>query len=191
MNVDRYISNNFNTDTIGNLASFTANADLVAKYGAGESGFRAYLNDQMAMIPCSTNGYPVCYGKSRVWSKWLAGRVYTKLGESSTSKQFSAAAWCDSVGISGISQLQPGDFYMAGFEEALSFMGNMVYPNDVLDRTTAKMGTNASLLAYARWLCARRAADSAWLFTNTGVSSSSSFTYTLRVSAVALFDLDA
>jgi hypothetical protein len=145
----------------------------------------------MAMIPCSTNGYPVCYGKSREWSKWLAGRAYTKLGESSTSKQFSAAAWCDSVGISGISQLQPGDFYMAGFEEALSFMGNMVYPNDILDKTTAKMGTVASLLANYRWLCARRHTSYAWYFSSAGVSGSDAFYPSLRVSAVALFDLDA
>ena len=121
----------------------------------------------------------------------MVGRSYTKLGESSTSKQFSAAAWCDSVGVSGISQLQPGDFYMAGFEEALSFMGNMIYPNDILDKTTAKMGTNASLLAYPRWLCARRATNDAWLFNITGVSYSYSFYNALRVSAVALFDLDA
>ena len=191
MNVDRYIANNSNTDTIGNLASFTADADLVAKYGSGESGFRAYLNDQMAMVPCSTNGYPICYGKSRDWSKWMAGRTYTKLGESSTSKQFSAAAWCDSVGISGISQLQPGDFYMAGFEEALSFMGNMIYPNDVLDMTAAKMGTNTSLLANSRWLGARRYTYNAWFFNSTGVSTTPYFLNTYRVSAVALFDLDA
>lgn len=191
VNVDRYIANNSNLDTIGNLASFTADAALVAKYGSGESGFRAYLNDQMAMIPCSTNGYPVCYGKSREWSKWLAGRVYTKLGESSTSKQFSAASWCDSVGISGISQLQPGDFYMAGLEEALSFMGNMIYPNDVLDRTAGKIGTDTSLLANDRWLCARRYPNYAWHFGSTGVSHTSNFGNAFRVSAVALFDLDA
>ena len=191
MNVDRYVANNSNIDTIGNLASFTADADLVAKYGSGESGFRAYLNDQTAMVPCSTNGYPICYGKSRDWSKWMAGRTYTKLGESSTSKQFSAAAWCDSVGVSGISGLEPGDFYMAGFEEALSFLGNMAYPNDILDRTTAKMGTNASLLASHRWLCARRKSTDAWSFAYPGVSHSFTFVPTLRVSAVALLNLDA
>ena len=80
---------------------------------------------------------------------------------------------------------------MAGFEEALSFMGNMIYPNDILDKTTAKMGTNASLLASSRWLCARRYPSNAWYFPATGVSGSNGFLNTARVSAVALFDLDA
>ena len=67
----------------------------------------------------------------------------------------------------------------------------MIYPNDILDKTTAKMGTNASLLANNRWFCARRKTNNAWLFNNTGGSTGSNFIYTSRVSAVALFDLDA
>lgn len=80
---------------------------------------------------------------------------------------------------------------MAGFEEALSFMGNMIYPNDILDKTTAKMGTNASLLASGRWFCARRATGNAWHFAGTGVSLNNNFFTAFRVSAVTLFDLDA
>lgn len=197
INVDRFIINNSSSEHIKNRSGFDADTTLVNKYGSGDSGFRAYIEDMMARIPCATGGIAVTYGKSREWSKWMAGRTYTPFGGGDAQPQFTAASWCDTVGVSGVPQLAPGSFYMAGVEEVFAFLGRMKYSStaserDIVDLTRAKMGSTDSLLANYRWLCARRNTINAWYYHSSGYSYHyGSFTYTFRVSAVALFNLDS
>lgn len=199
INADRFIISNSSSEHIKNRSGFDADTTLVNKYGSGDSGFRAYIEDMMARIPCATGGIAVTYGKSREWSKWMAGRTYIPFGGGEAQPQFTAASWCDTVGVSGVPQLAPGSFYMAGVDEVFYFLGRMKYSSiaserDIVDLTRAKMGSADSLLYVTRWLCARRLSQSAWLYDRAGFSYGtiySPFNSPYRVSAVALFDLDA
>jgi len=150
----------------------------------------------MLKWPALTYGMKTVFGKQKEWTYALSGKTHKKK-DGTTYTTFPAASYVGSIAFNSPG-LEAGCWRMMGIEDTFEMIskmkaglsGHTTYAGyDIVNKTLNAMGGAIVSLGDHRWLAVRYNNLNAWIFSSAGLFSNYSFTYYLRVSAVALLTL--
>lgn len=178
-------------------------AETIAKFGAGEAGFRKYLDSRRLAYPCSLASNSVVFQDGKA-----ATKVLVDANEADNSAFFRVAqfaynhnlTWGSYGQFANVDGLRRGDWFQPGLGIVQDVFRHVKYTlespaADVFNKTLSKIGgstlqlnTNSNDSRY--WLPFVRSRSNGWLLSSYGFFSGSSYldAYS-RALSVALLDI--
>ena len=178
-------------------------AETIAKFGAGEAGFRKYLESRRLAYPCSLSSNSVVFQDGKE-----ATKVLVDANEADNSAFFRVAqfaynhdlTWGSYGQFANVDGLRRGDWFQPGLGIVQDVFRHVKYTlespaADVFNKTLSKIGgstlqlnTNSNDSRY--WLPFVRSRSGGWFWGGNGdFGGRSTLFYDLRALSVALLDI--
>lgn len=178
-------------------------AETIAKFGAGEAGFRKYLESRRLAYPCSRASNSVVFQDGKA-----ATKILVDANEADNSAFFRVAqfaynhnlTWGSYGQFANVDGLRRGDWFQPGLGIVQDIFRHVKYTlespaADVFNKTLSKIGgdalqlnSNSSDSRY--WVPFARSRSYGWYLTNNGIFAGTAALYTdRRALSVALLEL--
>lgn len=166
------------------------------KYGEGEEGWLNYLESMRVKFPNQRGVVSPKFADGKANTYALANVKYQKR-DGAFAPKYPAANWCAGIGVEGVEQLEPGDFFMMSNTQAMNVYPKLTYglsgvtrdKADPLNRGMNAIGGSAVSVTSYWWLSCRYNSYCSWSYDGIGYMYGNIFYNTLAVMAVSLYDL--
>ena len=170
---------------------------LREQFGEGEEGWVNYLSKITIEVPLAKGIVPL----EDTLTDEMKSIASEKYIDASGVQQvmYPAFDYANTCGVSGVSGVSAGDFFMIGIGRLTELMRKITYgvtgitttTCDDLNNTLSRMGGSLVSCASNRWLPSRHSSAIAWNASNTGFVDGDGFFSTYGVLPIALYTLQS